>query len=98
MPLLIFELILDLVLFAALILNVHLYFCKSRVFPKFFIALMLVDLCVPLLDAWLWSFVIPYNPLYHTDWISTLAWPFMRAIILVPYMIVSKQVRNIFIE
>jgi hypothetical protein len=97
-PLLIIELIVEVVIFAALVLGVYLYFCKSRAFPKFFIALMLVDLCLPLLGAWLWSFATPHNPLYHTDWVSILAWPFTRAVILVPYMMLSKQVQNIFVE
>jgi hypothetical protein len=83
---------------AALIFNVRLYFCKSRFFPNFFITLMLVGLCLPLLCAWLASFAWPSNPLAHTDWASTLAWPLLRAVILVPYLMLSEQVRTIFIE
>ena len=76
---------------------VCLFFSKSRLFPKTFIAYLLINLCFLILDAWLGSFVITDEPMFDPDTTKALFTTLMGVVIFVPYMMFSKRVRNTFV-
>jgi hypothetical protein len=76
---------------------VFLFFSKSRLFPKTFIAYLLINLCMLILDAWLGSFVITDEPMFDPDTTKALFTTLMGVVIFVPYMMFSKRVRNTFV-
>lgn len=97
-PLLIFEIVCNLGFIVAYSVLAFLFFRKSRFFPKTYIALALINLCFIVLDMWFASFVLPDEPMLDPDTTKEIARALVSAAIWVPYMIVSKRVRNTFIE
>ena len=96
-PLLIFELLGNLGFIVAYIVLVILFFRKSRFFPKTYIAIAFINLCFIILDAWFGSFVLLDEPMFDPDTARELARSLVSVAIWVPYMVVSKRVRNTFV-
>jgi hypothetical protein len=96
-PLLIFESLAHLGFIIAAIALIILFFRKSRLFPKIYIVVVLINPCVIVLDAWLSSFVITDEPMLDPDTTTELAISLVNVAIWVPYMMVSKRVRNTFV-
>lgn len=96
-PLLIFELLGNLGFIVAYIALGILFFRKSRFFPKAYIAIAFMNLCFIILDAFLSSFVLPGEPMFLPDTAKEIARPLVSIAIWVPYMLVSKRVRNTFV-
>ena len=95
--LIIFEVLGNLGFIIADIALAILFFSKSRLFPKTYIAFLLINLCFILLDAWLGSFVITDAPMFDPDTTKELVRSLAGVVIWVPYMLVSKRVRNTFV-
>ena len=95
--LIIFEFLGNLGFIIAGIALVSLFFSKSRLFPKTYIAFLLINLCFILIDAWLGSFVITDEPMFDPDTTKELVRSLVAVVIWVPYMMFSKRVRNTFV-
>ncbi len=96
-PLLIFEIAGNLGFMAAYVVLAILFFRKSRLFPKTYIAIALTNLCFIVLDAWLSSFVLLNEPMFDPDTTTEVVRSLVSVAIWVPYMMVSKRVRNTFV-
>ena len=98
-PLLVFEAIGNLGFTAAYIVLTILFFRKSRIFPKTFIAISFIYLSFVVLDAWFTYFALPKLLLEDAESAGDLARASasLSVMIWVPYMLVSKRVKNTFV-
>jgi Protein of unknown function (DUF2569) len=96
--LLTFEILIGVIFVAALLLLLALFFKRSRLFPTVFIATLLADPVVVLIDAWLGSFILVDETVLDPATTQELGRLVVRAIIWVPYALVSERVRNTFVE
>lgn len=96
-PLLIFELVVNLGFLVAYSVLAILFFRKSRFFPRTYIALAICNLSFILLDAWASSFVLLGEPMFDLDTARELSRSLVAIAIWVPYMLISKRVKNTFV-
>jgi hypothetical protein len=96
-PLLLFELIGNIGFVVAQLWLIVLFFKRSRHFPRLYIWVVLLNLPFILADAWLGSFVITDEPMFDPDTAKELARSIATIAIWVPYMRMSKRVRNTFV-
>ena len=97
-PLLVFEIVGNLGFVAVYAVMIFLFFRKSRRFPQVYIAAALINLCFLAFDAWLCSFVLPDEPILDPDTTKEIVRSLASTAIWVPYMLVSKRVKNTFVE
>lgn len=97
-PILIFELVCNLVFIVAFTVLAVLFFRKSRYFPKTYITFTLLNFGFIVLDTWFASFVLPNEPLLDPDTTREVVRALWGVVIWVPYMMVSKRVKNTFVE
>ena len=95
-PVLIFELLGTLGFIVAYVVLGILFFRKSRLFPKTYIAIALINLCFIILDAGL-GFALPGGTMLAPEAAKEMARALVSVAIWVPYMMVSKRVRNTFV-
>ena len=95
-PLIVFELAVNGGFLLAGIGLLILFFMRSPVFPKAYIWVALLNLPLVLLDAWLTTRVLPDQPMFDADTARELGRSFVAVAIWVPYMLVSRRVRNTF--
>lgn len=97
-PLLIFELVGNAGFLLAYLVLALLFFRKSRFFPRVYIALSLLNLCFIVVDAWFASYVLTEEPMFDPDTARELTRSVVAICIWVPYMLVSKRVKNTFVR
>jgi len=97
-PLLIFEVIYNSLMVAVSVFLIYLFFTKNYLFPKVYIAMVLLSLFFIPLDAWLGSFVITDEPMFDPDTTKEFARTLVSAVVWVPYMLISKRVKATFVE
>lgn len=97
-PILIFEIVGNIGFLAAGLWLLVLFFRRSQRFPELFIWLAFLSLAFIIIDAWFGSLVIPDEPMIDADTRRSLAASIRDIVIWVPYMLVSKRVKNTFVE
>jgi hypothetical protein len=97
-PLLAYELGGNAVFMGAWLALIVLFFKRSRNFPRMFVWVFVLNLPFILLDAWLGSFVVKDQPMIDPDTAKSLGHVIGSIAIWVPYIRVSKRVRNTFVE
>ena len=97
-PLLIGEIVYNMVMFLALLYLAYLFFSKHYRFPSMYIIIMLISLAMIPLDAWLISFVLPELPIFDPETTSEFFRVLIASLIWIPYMLVSKRVKATFVE
>ena len=96
-PLLVFELVGNIGFIAAQLWLLVLFFRRSKSFPKLYVWAALLNLPFILVDAWLGSFVLTEEPMIDPDTAKEIARSVATIAIWVPYMRVSRRVRNTFV-
>ena len=96
-PLLVFELIGNAGFIVAQLGLLVLFFKRSRNFPRLYVWVALLNLPFILVDAWLGSFVLTDEPMIDPNTAKELARSIGTIAIWVPYMRVSRRVRNTFV-
>jgi len=97
-PLIIGEIIYNLVLVAVSIYLIYLFFSKHYLFPNFFIAILVASLIFIVLDSWFLILILPNEPMFDPETTKEFARAFVVGIIWIPYMLVSKRVKATFVE
>ncbi len=87
------------IVFALSVYAIWLYFSKSYLFPKIYIAILAGSLAFMLVDEWAVSLVIPETPMFSdraafVDFARSL----IGSLIWIPYLLVSKRVKATFVE
>jgi hypothetical protein len=75
-----------------------LFFSKKRVFPKWYIGILLFTLAFILVDALTIKAVLPNEPVFDAETAKELGRTIFVALIWVPYMLVSKRVKATFVK
>jgi hypothetical protein len=76
----------------------YLFFSKSYLFPRAFIALTVTSLIFIPFDAWVVTFVLPEEPMFDPVTAREFGRVFVGAIVWIPYMLVSRRVSATFVE
>jgi len=97
-PVILFELVGNLVMIAIAVALLVLFFRRSRHFPKTYIFFMLGSLLFILVDAWAVSLVLPEEPILDPETLKEVMRWALACVIWVPYMLSSKRVANTFVE
>ncbi|SDK63855.1 DUF2569 domain-containing protein [Microbulbifer yueqingensis] len=97
-PLLIGEIAYNSILVVALTYLVYLFFSKHYLFPKVFIAIILVSLVFIPLDSWMVTRIFPSEPVFDPDTTKEFLRTLIGGVIWIPYMLVSKRVKATFVE
>ncbi|HBZ93087.1 MAG TPA: DUF2569 domain-containing protein [Pseudomonas sp.] len=97
-PLLVFEAIFNSCMLIACALLLYLFFTKHYLFPKVFIATILISLVFIPFDAWLGSLIFTDEPVFDPDTTKEFARTLFSAVIWVPYMLVSRRVEATFVK
>lgn len=97
-PLLSFEIAGNLAFLVTYSVLAFLFFRKSRFLPRIYIAATLLNLCFVVLDSWFASLVLPDEALVDADTAKEIARAALSSAIWVPYMLLSKRVKNTFVE
>ena len=77
---------------------IFLFFTKKRLFPSWYIGVLLFTLAFMLVDALAIKVVIKDEPLFDPDTAKEFARTFWGTIIWVPYMLRSKRVEATFVN
>ena len=96
-PLLIFEIVGNIAFALAGIWLLVLFCLRSRAFPRLYIWVAMLNLPFILVDAWLGSIVITQEPMIDPGTAKELARSIVTIAIWVPYMRVSRRVKNTFV-
>lgn len=96
-PVLILEVLGNLGFILAGVWLVVLFFKLSPWFPKAYIWVAVINPVFIILDAWLASHVVA-GPMFDPETGAELGKAILAALIWVPYMLVSKRVRNTFVS
>lgn len=97
-PLLIFEIVFNLLLIVSWLTLAVLFFTKHRLFPYVFSGVMLVALVFIPIDALAFKLVWPDEPVFDPDTTKQLVQQVIGCLIWVPYMFVSRRVKNTFVN
>jgi len=96
-PLLIFEILGNVIFILIGIYMIYLFFSKHYLFPKIFIPYYIASLIFILLDAWLVSLIFDI-PIFDPETMRELGRTLIGVLIWIPYMLVSKRVKVTFVE
>jgi hypothetical protein len=97
-PTLIVEIIGNLLMVAAAIYLLFLFFRKSWRFPKTYVAFMISNLVFMVADLFAVSLVLPEQPVMGPDTVTELFRAVIGVGIWVPYMLISGRVKNTFVR
>lgn len=96
--LLVVEIVYNIIILAASIYLVYLFFSKHYLFPKLFIGIVVASLIFIPLDAWLVTQVFPGESMFDPETTNEFMRSLITGVIWIPYMLVSKRVRVTFGE
>ncbi|MGH8015140.1 MAG: DUF2569 domain-containing protein [Candidatus Zixiibacteriota bacterium] len=92
------EFALNLAFIFGFIFLIYLFFTKSSIFPRWYIAIYLANLLVIIGDAVAVKFAVPEQPLIDPETSKEFLRSLMACVIWIPYMFKSKRVEATFIN
>ena len=75
-----------------------LFFSKKRVFPKWYIGMLLFTLAFIFVDAMAVKAVLPNEPIFDSEMTKELGRSLVVCLIWIPYMLASKRVKATFVK
>lgn len=96
-PLLVGEIVVNIALVALFIWMIMLFLRKNWRFPHVFIFVRILVIVILLVDAYALSIVLPDLPMFDPQTVRDLMQNVVGAAIWVPYMLISKRVKETFI-
>ncbi|HET9864089.1 MAG TPA: DUF2569 domain-containing protein [Steroidobacteraceae bacterium] len=97
-PLLVLEMVSDCLFIAATVYLLFLFFMKSWRFPKIYIGYLVANVAFLVMDALAVHVVLPGRPLFDATSGGDLGRSVIGAAIWIPYMSMSRRVRNTFVQ
>lgn len=97
-PLLVGEIIVNLILISAGVVLIVLFFRRSRRFPSLYIAVMVASLIFIIVDAWMLTLILPNEPMFNSESAREAFRSAGALLVWGPYMSVSKRVKNTFVQ
>lgn len=97
-PILISEIAVNTGLIIALLYMIFLFFSKKRLFPKYYIGILLFTLVFMVADMLALKVVLPNEPMFDPETTKEFIRSIIGALIWIPYMLVSKRVKATFIQ
>ena len=76
----------------------YLYFSKKKVFPNWYIGIIVFSLAFVIIDTLVIHFAFPDAGAFSTDTIMNIARSMTAALIWIPYMLVSRRVKATFVK
>ncbi|MEQ8789185.1 MAG: DUF2569 domain-containing protein [Pirellulaceae bacterium] len=95
-PLLIFEVLTNVAFIVTYLVVGYLFLSRSRFFPRTYITVACINLFFIIFDAWACSFVLQGDSIFDPDTTREIVRSLISAAIWIPYMLVSKRVKNTF--
>jgi hypothetical protein len=91
------EIATNLCLVAAYAWLIVLFFRRARTFPVLFVWMMVIHPCVIVIDLWIGSILLEQSMVIDKDTARDLVRGVVAAAIWIPYMRMSRRVRNTFV-
>ncbi len=92
------EFIMNLAFVFGFIFLIYLYFTKSSIFPRWFIAIYTANLAFIFLDAVMVTIAVPEQPLFDPDTTKEFVRSLGACAVWIPYMLKSKRVESTFVS
>lgn len=97
-PLVIGEVVANFVFIAFAVYLLYLFFRKSRRFPSYYIGLLVSSIVFILADSFVVGIVVPGQGITSAGSMQELTRSLVASAIWIPYLFVSKRVRNTFVQ
>lgn len=97
-PLLVGEMLINGGLLFTWVFIAYLFFAKKKLFPRFYIGILLFTLAFILIDSAATRSVLPDEPIFDADTLKEFSRSLIATLIWVPYMLVSKRVKATFVK
>ena len=92
------EFIANLAFIFGFIFLIYLFFTKSSIFPRWFIAIYAANLIFIFVDAILVKLAVPDQPVFDQETLKELVRSFVACAVWIPYMLKSKRVNATFVS
>ena len=92
------EIAINILIFFASLFLIFLFFSKRKLFPKFYIWLVVGSLAFIIIDAMLIKVVMPNEPIFDAETLQEIGRIIVVVLIWVPYMLISKRVKVTFVN
>ncbi|WP_376690613.1 DUF2569 domain-containing protein [Wenzhouxiangella sp. EGI_FJ10409] len=96
--LIVVEMVVNLAILAASVYVAYLFFTKRRSLPAWYIGVAVFSLVFVLVDAIVVSAMLPDMPLLDSETAREMGRSLIQVCVWVPYMLVSKRVKNTFVN
>ena len=88
----------NILFFSASLFLIFLFFSKRKLFPKFYIWLVVGSLAFTIIDAMLIKFVMLPELIFDAETLQQIGGIIVVVLIWVPYMLISKRVKVTFVN
>jgi len=97
-PIIVSEVVFNLSMIVGTTWALFLFFSKSYLFPRVYIAVALAALVFIPLDAWIITLVLPEQPMFDEAGARDFGRSFVSSLIWIPYLLNSRRVKATFVE
>ena len=97
-PILICEITINIALVFAWLFIAFLFFSKKKIFPRWYVGILLFTLVFLLVDAFSIKLVLPNEPVFDPDTSKNIIRSVVVTLIWVPYIFMSKRVKATFVK
>jgi len=97
-PIIVGELVYNIVMAVGAAYSFFLFFSKSYLFPRVYIALAFASIIFIPVDAWVVTIVLPEQPMFDEDASREFGRALVGSLIWIPYLLNSRRVKATFVE
>ncbi|MCR4348160.1 MAG: DUF2569 domain-containing protein [Sulfuricaulis sp.] len=97
-PILICEITINIALVFAWLFIAFLFFSKKKIFPRWYVGILLFTLVFLLVDAFSIKLVLPNEPVFDPGTSTNIIRSVVVTLIWVPYIFMSKRVKATFVK
>ena len=97
-PILYGEMLINSALVLTWLFIAYLFFTKRKIFPRWYIGILIFTLLFIAVDAMVIKSVLPNEPAFNPDTVKVFSQSLIGALIWIPYMLISKRVKLTFVK